>query len=485
MKEFGSIDCIDFSPVNPYNFAVTCSVRVQIYNPITKLVLKNIASFQKQAYGATFRKDGSLIVAGDEDGHVRLFDVNSRTVLRVFKGHSAPVHRTFFSAGMTVSSFSDDKSVIVWDIATEKSINSFRFHNDYVRAGAINPASENIMISGGYDNKIKMFDQRSQDCIMSLDHGSPLESLVFLPSGGIFVSAGGNDIKLWDAVSGGRQLALISNHTQAVTCLKVTSNGKHLISGSLDRQVKFFNTTNFQMIHKLGYPNSVLSVGISKDGNTLAVGQVDGTLGIHNRELKAKEFKREQKRQKQRKARLYRETDELVQKMRPEKEEKYDKYLRAFEYSMALNAVLQPRCTNTTPEVTVSIMKELMRRQGLPTAFTNRTQDSLLVIVRFFNKYISDGRFTRTLIDIVNIFLDIYEDKIVNLSAKVQKSLIELMRRIKVEEELTTKYLELQGCLDLVMGAAAGVRDSLDREDVSADKLHQSENARQAAVIKV
>lgn len=111
VKEFGSIDYIDFSPVAPYNFAVTSSVRVQIYNPLTKLVLKNISSFQKQAYGATFRKDGQLVVAGDEEANVKLFDFNSRTILRAFKGHKAPVHRTFFTNDMhKIASFSDDKS---------------------------------------------------------------------------------------------------------------------------------------------------------------------------------------------------------------------------------------------------------------------------------------------------------------------------------------------------------------------------------------
>ena len=33
VKEFGPIDCIDFSPVEPHYFAVTCSVRVGIKLP--------------------------------------------------------------------------------------------------------------------------------------------------------------------------------------------------------------------------------------------------------------------------------------------------------------------------------------------------------------------------------------------------------------------------------------------------------------------
>lgn len=485
MKEFGAIDYINFSPVDPYNFAVTSSVRVQIYNPLTKLVLRNISSFQKNAYGASFRKDGSLLVAGDEEGHVRLFDANSRTVLRVFKGHKGPVHRAFFTSETSVTSFSDDKSVIVWDIAMEKSTNSFRFHNDYIRAGAVNPVSENIVLSGGYDNLIKMYDVRSNDCILSLNHGSPLESLVFLPTGGIFASAGGNDIKLWDAVAGGRQLALISNHTQAVTCLQVTSNGKHLISGSLDRHVKFFNTTNFQMIHKIAYTNCILSVGVSKDCNTLAVGQVDGTLGIHCREKKAVDFRAEKSRQKSRKQRQLREVTEVVEKFRKGKEEKHDMFLRQFEYSKALDSVLTRHCVRKAPQVTVSVMHELMRRQGLTIAFSNRTQDSLAIIFGFINRHISDDRFTRILIDVSNILLDVYEKSFLSLSTQVQKLILELYRNIHAEEKLSVEFLELQGCLDLIMNAAEGVRDDLEVEQTPQQKLRPSAVAIKSSVINV
>lgn len=485
IKEFGSIDYVDFSPLPPHNFAVTCSVRVQIYNPLTKLVLKNISAFQKQAYGATFRKDGQLLVAGDEDGHVRLFDANSRTVLRIFKGHSGPVHRTFFTNDLhRIASFSDDKSVIVWDIAAEKSINSFRFHSDYVRAGAINPASE-IILSGSYDNTIKMYDIRTSKEVMSVNHGSPLESLAFLPTGGIFISAGGNDIKVWDAVAGGRQLATISQHTKTVTCLQVSSDGRHLVSGSLDRQVKFFNTTNFQMVHKLNYTNSILSLGLSRDSHTLVIGQVDGTLGIHTREHRNQDEKIAQVREKRRKRRNFRAADEFIPRNKPEKETKHDKLLRQFEYSAALDSVLTRHCTSICPQVTVAVMQELMRRQGLTTAFSNRTQDSLGKILTFFNKYISDGRFTRVLIDIANVFLDVHEKSFLSLAADVQKLVIELCRRITIEEDLSIEFLKLQGCLDMVMSAAAGVKEDNEIRTTAPPKLHQSENAQIAAVISL
>ena len=191
VKEFGPIDYVDFSPVEPHNFAVTCSVRVQVYNPITKLVTKNLSRFKEAAYGGSFRSDGKLLCAGGEEAVVRLFDVNTKSLLRLFTGHNAAVHRTFFTAdNHHIVSFSDDKTAIVWDIPSEKQIAHFDEHSDYIRAGAVSPISKDILLSGGYDKHVYMYDTRTNEKILNVSHDAPVESLVFLPSGGIFLSAG-------------------------------------------------------------------------------------------------------------------------------------------------------------------------------------------------------------------------------------------------------------------------------------------------------
>lgn len=334
------MDYIDFSPIHPYNFAVTCSVRVQIYNPLTKLVLKNISTFQKQAFGSTFRKDGRLLVAGDEEGKVRLFDVNTKTPLRIFSGHSAPVHRTLFSDLHQIVSYSDDKTVKLWDIGTEKVVTTFTDHKDYVRAGAINPVSATTILSGGYDQIVKMYDSRTSDCVMTLNHGVPIEALVFLPSGSVIVSAGGTEIKFWDAIGGGRLLGKINQHTKTVTSLCVANKGRHLVTGSLDQHVKFFNIFNYQMVHNLNYTSPVMSVGVSKDNNTLAVGQINGTIAVHRRDQKIDENKINEKREKRRKFRKFKFADDVVELPNKNKLQNYDVSLRKFEYSKALDQVM-------------------------------------------------------------------------------------------------------------------------------------------------
>ena len=155
------------------------------------MVFRNLNKFKKLAYGGTFRKDGRLLCAGGDESIIKLFDVYTRSPLRIFTGHTAPVHKTSFTLdGMHIVSFSDDKTTTLWDISSEKELISFDEHNDYVRAGNVSPISPDIYLSGGYDKIINMYDTRTYKKVFSVNHDAPVESVMFLPSGGIFLSAG-------------------------------------------------------------------------------------------------------------------------------------------------------------------------------------------------------------------------------------------------------------------------------------------------------
>ncbi|XP_075229354.1 U3 small nucleolar RNA-associated protein 15 homolog [Lycorma delicatula] len=456
VKEFGTIDNIDFSPVEPHYFAVTCSVRVQLYNPITRCIVKNFNKFRENAYGGSFRSDGMLLIAGGEEGVLRLFDVNSKSLLRVFKGHSGAVHRTFFTCDKTrIVSFSDDKTVSTWDVPCESRLSTFSGHDDYVRAGCPSPLSPSILLSGSYDGKIRMFDDRKTfDPVITADHGAPVESVIFLPSGGIFVSAGGTDICVWDAFNGGRMLARISQHHKTVTCLRVTSDGSRFLSGSLDRHVKVYSVSTYQMVHSFDYPNAVLSIDISPNDETLVAGMVDGLISVRRQETEIVTVKSKKKKISARYAgdsyRQVPQVDEIAPSNEKWRERKFDEKLRKFNYSAALKLGL---CGRYPPRITVSVMLELIRRKGLRQAVAGF--DNLDRLLHFLTKHIGDCRFTRTLIDVANIVLDVYWDKIDEVPFTTKNHLKKLKEHLIQECKLTENLVTLQGALQMVLAATS------------------------------
>lgn len=61
---------------------------------------------------------------------------------------------------------------------------------DFIRAGITSPASQHIILTGSYDHTVRLWDTRTATSVLTVDHGTPVESLVCFPSGGVFVSAG-------------------------------------------------------------------------------------------------------------------------------------------------------------------------------------------------------------------------------------------------------------------------------------------------------
>ena len=492
VKEFGAIDYVDFSPIEPHYFAVTCSVRVQIYNPITKLVVKNLSRFQETAYGGTFRQDGRLLVAGDEQGLVKLFDTSSKNVLRLFKGHKGPVHRVNFTSDLLhIASFSDDKTVKLWDVANEKAIHTFTEHEDYVRAGTVNPVSAHIVVSGGYDGKIKLYDTRIKEVTTTIDHGSPVESLLFLPTGGIFVSAGGTEIRVWDAFAGCRLLTKLSQHHKTVTCLRLGSNGKRILSGGLDRHVKIYDVATYKTVHTLDFPNAVLSLGVAPNDQSVVAGMVDGLVSIQNMEASRNKERQRPSRPAQilaGKAPIKVDHQIAAEKRAYMKE--YDKYLKQYEYSKCLESVMHNEIMNREPEVIISIMQELIHRKGLDRALRQQNDRSLNNIISFICRHIGEQRFMRVLIEVGMILLDVYEDKIHELPAGVGEKLLNLSSVLQREVDLTYDLLELEGSLELLM-AASDVANKEDnmlhfvKDENSASTLKQSIMAKETSIVTV
>ncbi|XP_050523764.1 U3 small nucleolar RNA-associated protein 15 homolog [Daktulosphaira vitifoliae] len=461
VKEFGPIDYVHFSQKLPYHFAVSCSARVQVYNPVTKVVTKNINKFKEAAYGASFRADGQLLCAGGEESIVRLFEVNTKSMLRQFKGHKAAVHRTFFTRdGLHIASFSDDKNVSLWDIASQHISGHYEgYHTDYIRAGCVSPVSSNIVVSGGYDKNINVFDSRTKSVSMSVNHEAPVESLMFLPSGSLLISAGGTEVRIWDVLAGKLLAKLTQNH-KTVTALCMAKNGSAIVTASLDKHVKIYNVSSFQLSHDITYPSPVLSIDISRDDKTIVAGTVDGIVNITKRDTTLKHNSENKKRLARSEAIVHSDGINMtVPVMQPDQMAKFDIALRKFNYSQALDLVLIHAIAFKKPHVTVFVFDELCRRNGLVQAISNRNQKQLAFLLNFIVRYIGVRKLSKTLTHVASTIIDCYWDIFDSCTFEVRALLIKLHSVVENEILLTKRLLAIDGLVKMLLISSEVVPD--------------------------
>ncbi|NXL67888.1 UTP15 protein, partial [Chordeiles acutipennis] len=472
IKEFGAVNKIDFSPVPPYNYAVTASSRIHIYGRYSQEPIKTFSRFKDAAYCATYRDDGNLLVAGSEEGSIRLFDISGKAPLRQFDGHTKAVHVVgFLSDKYRIFSGGDDYSSNLWDIPSATEIVSYSEHNDYVRCGCASKVNADVFITGSYDHTVKLFDARTKSSVMTIEHGQPVESVLLFPSGGLLVSAGGRYVKVWDILKGGQLLVSLKNHHKTVTCLCLNSSGQRLLSGSLDRHVKIYSTTSYKVVHSFNYATSILSLALSPEDATIVVGMTNGVLNVKHRKPEERKEKSEKRQPAYRtyvKGRTYMPKQEDFCVSKPVKRvlRKYDKLLRSFQSSKALDAVLEPPIRLYTPEVTVAVMQELHRRGTLRSALAGRDEKQINLLLTFVARRVIEPRFTPVLVTVADMITDIYQP-VVGQSAIVDRQFLKLQEAIGKEIDYQEELLEVLGMMDTLFATFTKKRDTYPEENKS------------------
>lgn len=87
-------------------------------------------------------------------------------------------------------------------------------------------------------------------------------------------------------------------------------------------------------------------------------------------------------------------------------------------------------------------------------ALDKRTHHSLSNIILFIIRYIGDHRFSRVLIDVGNILLDVYEEQFKEFTGPLGRSFINLSKALHREEKVTKDFLQMQGALELILSGA-------------------------------
>ncbi|XP_077248135.1 transducin family protein / WD-40 repeat family protein [Tasmannia lanceolata] len=476
-----SIASLDFSPSNPNDLALTSSASISIYDSKSFTLKSTISSFSDLAYSATFRSDGRLLAAGGESGLVQVFDPKTRLPLRHLRGHSRPVRIVKYPAGndkLHLFSGGDDALLKYWDVAGETQILSFQAHKDYIRSGSPSPVTDELFATGSYDHNVKVWDVRvsnskSDSCVMEFNHGKPVEDVLFLPSGGLIATAGGNSVKIWDVIGGGRLLHTMDSHNKTVTSLcigKVEKSGeKRILSVSLDGYMKVFDYAGFRITHSMRFPAPLMSVGFSPLCSSYVIGTSNGNLFIGKRKERAEVDDGLEKlegdsvvRMEKRVLKLsnYRyfhrgqtekpsEGDSVIKKRRMVKIAEHDKLLRKFRHKEALVSVLNQK----DPRSTVAVMEELIARKKLLKCVSNLDVDELLLLLNFLCRFSTMPRYASFLMGLARKVLQL-RTKDIRDSDAFKNPIRNLRQMIDEEIKIQHSLQEIQGIISPLLRIA-------------------------------
>src|SRR5262249_15624635 len=131
-------------------------------------------------------------------------------------------------------------TTVLWDASTGQRIAELTGHTAAVTAIAFNPSSS-LLATASKDHTVRLWDAGTGEPIGTLTgHTDRVNAVAFSPDGRVLVSAaGGGDetsdveddtVRLWDTTTG-RESAILSGHTNPVTAIAFSPDGRTLATG--------------------------------------------------------------------------------------------------------------------------------------------------------------------------------------------------------------------------------------------------------------
>ncbi|KAJ7151871.1 hypothetical protein C8R43DRAFT_1190519 [Mycena crocata] len=232
--------------------------------------------------------NGTLIAAGCRDGMILLWNQEeSEWLHESLTGHTGPVYcvQSGGTSGNLLLSGSEDTTVRLWEVNSKELLKTYIGHTDAVTAVSFSPDMLEFA-SGSSDASIRLWNREQGECCVLHGHKEGVLAVSFSPNGHLLASSGrGGEICLWDATE--RHLVrryhsrLGGPIHSLLFCDDIT-----LASGAQNGEVRIWDVTEIeaeggaQWMHD----DRVNAIALSRDGTFFASCSSDATIIIWSRE---------------------------------------------------------------------------------------------------------------------------------------------------------------------------------------------------------
>jgi WD40 repeat protein len=206
----------------------------------------------------------------------------------------------FSPTGKILATGNWGNTVQFWDVMSREPIGSpLTGHTDLITDVAFRPDGKTLA-SSSWDTTIRLWDVASKQPIgfPLTGHTRSIESIAFSPDGQILVSGDeGGKIIVWNVTPDIRPISHLYRYTRGILSTTFTTDGRTIILGSKDGRIFFQDSSTGQQVGTIDttlYPPRLLKHGeeenllsienlvLSRDGETLASGRLDGTIILWN-----------------------------------------------------------------------------------------------------------------------------------------------------------------------------------------------------------
>ena len=235
-------------------------------------------------WSVAFDSASRMIAMGVEDGSVRLWDLQRKSVQSTFNAHRAAVWSSLFARHSDLlATGGDDGLIKLWNPAKSEPLKVLE-HPNAVRSMAFSH-DDKLLFSGDRDGGLRVWTLDSDQAPAEGRQPSAIYSIAVSPDDETLATGGSDKIvRLWNARSLTQKL-LLEGHSGPVYCVSFNNDGHRLASVGWDKQVRIWDAGTGLLIKTWnGQGDDIWGVAYSPDGKKLATGGNDGAVRLWNSE---------------------------------------------------------------------------------------------------------------------------------------------------------------------------------------------------------
>ncbi|EAX95164.1 hypothetical protein TVAG_078530 [Trichomonas vaginalis G3] len=228
--------------------------------------------------------DSQYAAVGYSDGEILILDTKTLDVLKKFSDHKNAISTLKFGPDNMLVSCSEDNSIKIWDLASERSIFSYN-SNDKITDCCFHPTDPSVILFSTGNNMIHLLNCQTNIILQELSYITPPTAITFSPDGELIIVGCQNgfcyvysypDLRyISQFVAGPRAKSEAPN--EKVTSISFIGSNNFLVSTN-DSRIRLVSADNFTIVRKyIGHccKNGNMKLSVSKDENLFLIPSED------------------------------------------------------------------------------------------------------------------------------------------------------------------------------------------------------------------